>query len=194
MFKYYRTIPYGRRSIYIDKWGEVAHEPTRDIIFVDDSTGEIFISNDLKIKIYKRNKKIKAFYEFYNHYFKKKLVSIVLYVVNVKCISSISNQLKSIRKKLKKKQIQLLANYWQRDIGEKKFEPHFHLMLALPRINIELFNQLFEGDYESGAKAELCDDLQKFTKYLMKKKFFAPFKQKNNSISRKLLKPSLISK
>jgi hypothetical protein len=145
MFKYYRTIPYGRRSIYIDKWGEVAHEPTRDIIFVDDSTGEIFISNDLKIKIYKRNKKIKAFYEFYNHYFKKKLVSIVLYVVNVKCISSISNQLKSIRKKLKRSKYNCLQTIGKGILVKKNLNHIFILCwLYLGLILNSLINCLKE--------------------------------------------------
>lgn len=193
MFKYYRTIPYGRRSKYIDKWGEIPHKPTRDIIFVDDTTGESFTTNDLKLKVYRRNEKIKGFYKFYSPYFKERLVSAILYVVNVKRISSMSNQLKTIRKKFKKKQIQLLAYYWQRDIGEKIFEPHYHAILIIPRISIELFNILFEGKKKkSGAKAELCQDLERFTNYLNGKEFFAPFRKRNNSVSRKLLIPPII--
>lgn len=192
MFKYYRTIPYERRSKYIDIWGEVAHKPTRDIIFVDDTTGESFTTNDLKLKFYRRNQKIKRFYEFYSPYFKERLVSAILYVVNVKRISSMSNQLKTIRKKFKKKQIQLLAYYWQRDIGEKIFEPHYHVILILPRISIELFNQMFQGKNKSGANAVLCQDLERFTNYLNGKEFFAPFRKRNNSMSRKLLIPPII--
>lgn len=194
MFKYKRTTPIGSRSLIIDNWGEVAHEPTREIIFVDDNTGVRFVTNDLAIKLFRRNKKLRNFYEFYCSYFKEKLVSAVLYVVNVKRISSMSNHLKSLRKKFKKKHLQLLAYYWQRDIGEKIFEPHYHLILILPRISIELFKILFEGKNKSGAKAVLCQDLERFTNYLKGKEFFAPFKKRNNTMSRKLLAPPLISK
>jgi hypothetical protein len=192
MFKFHRTIPYGRRSEYIDKWGEIPHKPTRDIIFVDDSTGVVFSTNDLQIKLFKRSKKIKNFYTFYSSFFYEKLVSAVLYVVNVKSISSISNQLKTIRKKLKKNHIQLLAYYWQRDIGENLFEPHYHIILILPRIRIELFNKLFEKKNKCGAKAVLCHNLDRFTSYLIGKEILAPFKSRNNSMSRKLLKPMII--
>lgn len=192
MFKYYRTIPYGRRSKYIDKWGEIPHKPTRDIIFLDDSTGAVFLTNDLQIKLYRRNKKIKDLYTFYSSLFYEELVSVALYVVNVKSISSISNQLKTIRKKLKKNHIQLLAYYWQRDIGEKLFDPHYHVILILPRISIELFNKLFKKKNKSGAKAVLCQNLERFTSYLNGKEILAPFRSRNNSMSRKLLKPMKI--
>jgi hypothetical protein len=192
MFKYYRTIPYERRSKDIDKWGEVAHEPTREITFVDDITGEIFTTTDLKIKLHRRNKKITEFYNFYYPHFKEQTVSAVLYVVNVEQISSMSNQLKTIRKRLNKKQIKLLAYYWQRDNGKIKFIPHYHVLLILPRISVELFKVLFKAKNKSNSKAVLCKNLKGFTKYLNKKEFFAPYKKRNNSMSRKMLIPPII--
>lgn len=193
MYKFYQSIPYGRRSNIIDKWGEVAHEPTRDIILINEETGELFVTNDLATKLYNRNKKIKKLYNFYRWYFLKRQISVVVYVVNVKSISTISNHLKNLKRKFIKKHIQLLAYYWQRDIGEIVFEAHYHVILILPRIDIKLFNELFMGKCKSGAKAEFCKDLSDFTRYLNKKEIFAPHKKRSNSISRKLLKPTFKS-
>jgi hypothetical protein len=189
MYKLYRTIPIGERSNYIDKWGEFPREPMREIHFVNTITGQIFKTNDLLIKKFKRHEKLERLYYFYYGFIFKKKVSTVLYVVNVKRISSISIHIKNIKKKLARKRINLLAYYWQRDIGDNEFEPHYHCIFVISRIDIQEYEKLFKGYNKCDAKAELCNSLRAFTLYLNKKEFFAPYKKRNNSLSKKMLKP-----
>jgi hypothetical protein len=122
MYKFFRSIPLARRSYIIDKWGELPHHPLRQIVLVEEKTGELFCTTDLAQKKNRRNKKLEKLYRFYSGYFHNRQVSIALNVINVKSISSVSNQIKMYRRKLNKKQIQLLAYYWQRDFYNT---PHF---------------------------------------------------------------------
>lgn len=189
MYKLYRTVPIGRGSYNIDKWGELPREPMRELHFVNTITGQIFSTNDLHLKKFKRQKKIEKLYYFYQGYIFNKQVSTVLYVVNVKRISSISIHIKNVKRKLARKRINLLAYYWQRDIGENEFEPHYHCIFILSRMDIHLFSELFKGYNKCGAKAELCNSLMAFTLYLNKKEIFAPYKKRNNSLSKYMRKP-----
>lgn len=189
MFILYRSIPIGIRSKYIDKWGEIPHTPMRELVFVDEETGLTFTTNDLILKKLNRNKKLKKIYLTYKEFIFKKNVSIVLYIVNVKSITNVSNHLKNLKKKYTKKGIQLYAYYWQRDIGEKEFIAHYHVILILSTLTIDKFNSLFKQNNRCGYKAMLCNSLYRFINYLKEKEFYAPFRKRNYGLSRKLILP-----
>ena len=192
MYRFYRAIPYGCKTDNIDKWGELPHRATRDIVFFNDETCLFYKTNDLDIKRNNRNKNLNKLVTFYSGYFEKKLISVVLYIFNVKKISTISNQIKTIKKKLVKKHIDTLAHYWQRDIGENEFIPHFHVILVLERITNNQFQESFKGFCKGGPKPIFCDSLKDFSGYLKNKEFYAPNNKRNNSLSKILKRPRCI--
>jgi hypothetical protein len=192
MFTLYRSIPIGRRSTIIDKWGEIPHKPKRELTFVDPETGVTFTTTDLFLKKLNRNKKLSKLYNAYKNHIENKQVSTVLYIVESKLTSNLSHHIKNIKRKCLKKGIDTYAYYWQRDIGEIEFTPHYHLILILTPLNMEMFNSLFKKKNKCGNKAELCNSLFHFTKYLNKKEFYAPFRKRNYGISKKLLTPNII--
>jgi hypothetical protein len=192
MFTLYRSIPIGRRSNIIDIWGEIPHTPKRDLVFVDQETGVTFTTNDLFLKKLNRNKKLSKLYHTYKNHIEDKRVSTVLYVVKSKQLSNLSNHIKNLKRKCLKKGIGTYAYYWQRDIGEIEFSPHYHLILILSPLDISIFKTLFKKKNRCGYVAELCHSLYLFTKYLDKKEFYAPFRKRNYGISKKLTIPNII--
>lgn len=190
MYKLYRSIPLEQRSYIIDKWGELPQIPKRELIFFDDETGVTFTTNDLHLKKVKRNKNVSRILDTYKSYIGKKQVSTLISVVNVKDISNISNFIKNLKKKFKKNGILIYAYYWQRDIGEVRFTPHYHIILIISRINKNLFSKVIENKRKKREKAELCNSLFRFTKYLQKKEIYAPNKKRSYGISKIFYLPS----
>jgi hypothetical protein len=189
MFTLYRSIPIGRRSNIIDIWGEIPHTPKRDLIFVEIETGVTFTTNDLFLKKLNRNKKLSKLFNTYKNNIKNEQVSTVLYVVESKKISNLSNHIKNLKRKCLKKGIEIYAYYWQRDVGEVEFSPHYHLILILTPLTINTFKSLFKKKNRCGYKAELCNSLFLFTKYLSNKEFYAPFRKRSYGISKKMIVP-----
>ena len=110
--------------------------------FLNSSTGELVSITDLQSNIYKRNKFIKLFMEVYLKHFKNKSISILCFVVYPNRYGTISKFTNTISRKLKRKGISRLGYIWVRDVGNERFEKHFHYLLATSRINDNLLNKL----------------------------------------------------
>ncbi len=190
MYKLYRSIPLCEKSKDIDKWGEIPHKPRRQLVFVEDETGETFRITDLSLKKIKRNKVLFKLYSTYKEYIKKKEISSVFLVLEVKRISNISNYIKNLKKALKKRNVNLYAYYWQRDVGDILFVPHYHIIIIVSKINYEVLSKLFKSKNRCGHKAEFGHSLYDFKSYLKKKEFYAPFKKRNYALSKFLIKPA----
>lgn len=175
----------------IDKLGVIPHQPKRSLIFKEEETNKCFETTDLNLKILARNKKLKRLYDFYKGHIEAKRVSILLYTVNIKRISSISSHLKDFKRKFKKHCVPLLATYWQRDVGDKIFEPHLHVIFILSRINYTLFSEMFPVNPfpKCNGKIILGKTFKIFLNYLGEKDIFSPKGKRSNFISRKLLHP-----
>lgn len=181
-------------EIILDEWGVIPRIPKQAISFREDETGEIFNTTDLGLQIFRRNKKLKEFTDTYLRIFKEKQISLFLISARIKHYVLPSRFYKDFFKKLKKKKIEVLGYYWQRDVGEKDFDPHFHFIIATSRIDPNDFRSLFENKKNPNHAAVLCYNLKEFANYLKVKKLYAPYKKSNSGKSRIFKKPSKLNR
>jgi len=181
-------IVYNSRGSHIsNNMGQNIHPIKYTKTLVNTYTGEIYETNDLK---YKKNKRRKMIYEFTNVYSKpylNKELSILTISVNQSSYMKIQKFLNTIIKKLKRKGIEKLGYIWVFDIGYKKFEKHYHLIMAVSRIEKTLFYELFNKKHNSNYEVEFMKTRYGMFRYLDKKDFFGVHKQKNFGRSRKFL-------
>jgi len=191
MYKLVRITPIATRLNYIDNWGVVPHQPKRVLLFMDEETKKCFETNDIQLKLIRRKKKLQKLQNIYSRYIVSKMISTLLYVVNLKMISSISSHIKDMRRKFEKNKVTILAIYWQRDRGDKDFEPHLHVIFIVERISAKEFKNIFPiiPFPICGGKIKYACTLEKFLNYLDSKEIFAPKGKRGNSLSRKLLHP-----
>ena len=73
--------------------------------YVDPATGEYVSNTDLRSRIYKRDRLLASFCDFYEKYNSEERVSILAIIVDESNYDSISKFLNSIKKKLSRKEI-----------------------------------------------------------------------------------------
>ncbi len=177
-----------RDSYLINNWGEIPRQASQELIFQNNNTGQFITTTDLNIKLFKRNRK---FYEFFNTYyrkFKNDEISILIFIYSINIYKSPSIALKEIRKKMKKNMIQELGYIGLRDIGEKLFKLHFHIMLALTKINDEDYKKIMGNKRSKNYEFEFCQDIGSFTNYLTRKEIYAPRKKRSYFSSKQFKK------
>ena len=191
MYRLIRSTPIDTRLQNIDKWGVIPRRPKRLLVFKNEETNRCFETTDHYLKLCTRNKKLIKLYEFYKMDIQSKKVSTHFYVVDLDMITSISSHIKDLNRKFKKYKVEKLAIYWQRDVGEKCFKPHLHVIFIVSRLNSKQFKELFPviPFPKCNGKITLGNTFEKFTNYLKKKEIYAPKGKRSNSLSRKLLRP-----
>jgi hypothetical protein len=191
MYRLICSTPIDTGLHHIDKWGVIPHRPKRLLVFKNEETNRCFETTDLSLKLCTRNKKLSRLYEFYKMDIQSKKVSTLFYVVDLQSINSISSHLKDLSRKFKKHKVEQLASYWQRDVGEKRFKPHLHVIFIVSRLTYRKFRELFPviPFPRCNGKITLGNTFEKFIHYLQKKEIYAPKHKRSNSISRKLLRP-----
>ena len=152
--------------------------------FLNSSTGELVSITDLQSKIHKRNKFIQLFMEAYLRHFKNKSISILCFVVYPNRYENISKFTNSISRKLKRKEISRLGYVWVRDIGDERFEKHFHYLLATSRIDADLFYELFHKKNHNDYEVEFMKTDNGMKKYINKKDLYGEKKQRSFGKSR----------
>ncbi len=173
--KFLRTSPFFEGgSNNINKSGQIPRSPEREIWFLDDTTGEITGTTDLKLKLNKRNRTLKRFHMTYENMFNKREVSILLIVGSAVRYRSASQLQNTIIKRLSRLSIAVLGSYWQRDTGEIQFKEHYHLMIATKRLTFDELKSICDHKSIANIKIERCKSLQAFTNYLKRKAFYAP--------------------
>lgn len=189
-FKFYRSTPIAEGSYTIDNWGYSARMPRRKIDFIDPDTGNLFETTDTEIRKYRRNKRLTMLKNTYVPFIKSRKVSTLICVIDIDLIPDISAFLKMQKRRFKRLGLSLLAYYWQRDIGDIKFERHFHLILIFDRNNeIKLINLYKPTKWKEKVKGELCVSLKRFKEYLRGKEIYAPSRKRSYGISKHLLPP-----
>lgn len=175
-------------SLLINKWGDIPRVATKKYYFINTITEETFSVTDLHLQKQRRNRVLAKMRETYSRLIVKNKISTIIIVAPVKHYKKPVDFLKEFKKKLIRKCISLLGYYWQRDIGDIKFECHYHLIFFLKKIDGSVFNKLFKrkiGKYN----AEFCDSISKFKEYLKKKEIYAPENMRSYGCSREFKKP-----
>lgn len=139
--------------------------------FLNIITGVLHSQTDLAILKSKRDNAIKTFYNTYKRLYEKQEISILSFVVYEEDYPSISKFLNTISAKLRRKLIRKLGYIWVRDVGDIKFEPHYHIILATSRISKDDFENLFLKKLQK-FKVEFQKTKSGLKKYLLDKELF----------------------
>ncbi len=161
-----------------DNYGQTPQRAKSLKYFVNRFTGEMVLVTDLQQRKNKRNLHLDNFITTYDNLQKEGLVSILGIVVNVSEYNTISKFLDSMRKKLKRKNIDTLGYVWVRDSGDRKAIPHFHIMIATSKISSEDFNKLFSKKRHSKYEVQLSYNPKGLKAYIKVKELFGGKRQR----------------
>ena len=189
-WKFFGMTPlFEKGSLIIDIRGEIAQEAKRCLHFVEDETGLISRVTDLKLKKQKRNRKILQFKQSYQRLFEMNQISIILVAVCIDKYPTAKQYMDILKDQLKANDIEIYGYYYQRDIGEKKFERHFHFFVATTRIAKDKIVKFIKKCSSRIHKITFSFDIEAFANYLMRKEIYCPYKHKSWGCSRKFFKP-----
>jgi hypothetical protein len=146
-------------------------------VFKHEDTGLIKCVSDLQSKIHKRNNYLNLFIGVYGKHVKDKTVTILTLVINQERYSTMTKFINTISRKLKRKGIARLGYVWVRDVGDKEYK-HFHLLLAISRINQTQFDELFCGKSQGKYEVQFKRTKRGMINYLIRKDLFAANKQR----------------
>jgi hypothetical protein len=166
-------------SIESDKLGQLPQQAKYRKHFVNLDTAEVSSITDLDSRKFKRNKHIINFTNTYITLFKKQDVSILSFAVNESKYDSVSKFLDMLGKKLSRKQVDKLGYVWVRDVGEIKFDRHFHVIIATSRITAKMFQELFSKKSHSHFDVEFMRNPNGLKAYLTRKELFGVKRQRS---------------
>ena len=159
-------------SIESNNSGQIAQRAKFRKQFLNTETGEVFITTDLASRKFKRNKNITNFINAYSSPFKAQKISILSFVVNESKYSSVSKFINMLGKKLSRKGVEKLGYVWVRDVGDLKFERHFHVLVASSRIDSTLFQDLLTKKKNTNYDVEFLRNPKGLKSYLTNKELF----------------------
>jgi hypothetical protein len=157
--------------------GQTPIFPKYNKTYLNIETGELNEVSDLQSKIYKRDKFLRLFFNVYQKYYSNKKITILSAVVNQDTYPTITKFINTITRKLKRKGIDRLGYFWVRDIGDKRFHKHFHILLATSIISTEKFKSIFEKKDHSNYEIEYLKS-KGMKSYINDKELYAANKQR----------------
>jgi hypothetical protein len=157
--------------------GQTPILPKYNKTYLNIETGELNEVSDLQSKIYKRDKFLRLFFNVYQKYYSNKKITILSAVVNQDTYPTITKFINTITRKLKRKGIDRLGYFWVRDIGDKRFHKHFHILLATSRISAEKFKSIFENKDHNNYDIEFLKS-KGMKSYINDKELYAANKQR----------------
>jgi hypothetical protein len=107
--------------------------PHYDKTFLNKKTGEIFITNEVKMMKHRRNQMLT---NFYNDYKGTKYTWLEI-GVDFKTTTRIADVLLKLNRNLKKMNLKTLSYVWLIDKGTEYGNMHFHLLVSVDRIQIK---------------------------------------------------------
>ncbi|GGE15326.1 hypothetical protein [Psychroflexus salis] len=127
------------------------------------------ISDSEKLKN-KRNKLLKLFFHTYSDTSKYSLIEFGLpYLVSLE----MSPILSKLRKRCKTENIKLLGYVWVYDVDEENFGSHFHLVIAVEKINEGEFPKCLRTSFKNkNVLGDFIRNNQAFKNYLIDKEIF----------------------
>lgn len=135
-------------------------------------TGELKVVTDVDRMKKNRRLVVKTFFDYYSHFYWRKEVTLLEIVLPIKKRETITDFSKPIKRLLSKTKTPLLGYCWIRDVGEDFATPHFHVVIAIPRINIKgqgLPEYLKFGGFWEGAKTSTVRSVKKIISYYLEK-------------------------
>jgi hypothetical protein len=178
-YKLWRFEVLSGASIESDKSGQIPQKAKYRKHFVNLETAEVSSITDLDSRKFKRNKHITNFTNAYKTLFKNQDVSILTFAVNESKYDSVSKFLNMLGKKLSRKQVDKLGYVWVRDVGDIKFDRHFHVLIATSRITAEMFQELFSKKKHSHFDVEFMRNPNGLKAYLTRKELYGVKKQRS---------------
>lgn len=135
-------------------------------------TGELKVVTDLDRIKKNRRIAVTLFFDYYSLLYELKDVTLLEVVLPIRNGESVSKFTKHIKRVLSKTKTPLLGYCWIRDIGQDFAAPHFHIVLAIHRIDIKggkLPTYLKFGDFWGGASTSTVKSVKKTQSYYLKK-------------------------
>ena len=153
-------------------------------------TGEVKSSNDLIQKKNRRNFIFNEFSRKYSRLYEKNIISLFAIVVSEKYYVTLSKFINSFSRKIKRKGIEKLGYVWARDVGDIKFEKHFHLLIATSLVHYNLFKDLFKNKKDNRYEIQYVKKINGIVRYIKDKELFASHKQRAFGKSKSFLLPN----
>ena len=173
-------------SDYSNNSGYTPNIPKYEKTYIEDATSEIIITTDLAERIYNRNCNLRRFFNKYRSLtFITKTVTVLGAIIDQIHYPTIDNFIKNLKRMLERKEIQVLGYVWQRDVGDNRFEKHYHLLIATTRMDLKISTQieLYGNINPDRFRIELMKTKGGMQKYLRKKEIFSARYQKGFSKS-----------
>jgi hypothetical protein len=152
-------------------------KPRYEKTFYNRITGEKFNTNDVKISRFKRNQILEGFYNRYNEV-KYSWIEIGF---DFKTTTRIGDVLLKVKRNLNKINSNPLSYVWLVDKGETYGNMHFHLLVAVDRIEIKgqkLPKELILTFKQRKVHSSFVGSKKKMINYLKKKSIFYIGKRK----------------
>jgi hypothetical protein len=146
--------------------------------FFNSVTGKKFQRNDVQILKYKRNKLIK---EFFRKYSSNKDYTMIEIGIDFKVTNKVADVLLKLKRNLNKIGIKPLEYFWIVDRGVVFGNFHFHLVVAVDKIDLkgkQLPKELKINFKDKKIHSSFVRNKPKMMEYLMNKKIFYIGKRK----------------
>jgi hypothetical protein len=142
-------------------------------------TDEKFVTNEVQIMKYKRNKKITMFFDTYSSYSKFSLIEVGF---DFEVTNKASDVLRIIKRNISRLNQDFLGYIWLVDKGANNGTMHFHLVIACNKLDFVGKKLPKEMQFKfNGNKihSSFVKNNEKLKKYLLKKKIFDIGKRKH---------------
>lgn len=146
--------------------------------FINKITGEKFIRNDVQIQKYKRNKFI---IDFFDKYKSNSIYTIIEVGIDFRITNRAGDILLKLKRNLNKMGYKPLEYFWLVDKGDIYGNMHFHLVLAIEKIDLkneQLPKELRLNFKGKKVHSSFVRNKPKFRDYLLKKEIYFIGKRK----------------
>ncbi|WP_339836088.1 hypothetical protein [uncultured Flavobacterium sp.] len=146
--------------------------------FRNKMTDEKFVTNEVQIMKYKRNKKITMFFDTYSSYSKFSLIEVGF---DFEVTNKASDVLRIVKRNIARLNQDFLGYIWLIDKGTENGTMHFHLVIACNKLDFvgkKLPKQMQFKFNEKKIHSSFVKNNEKLKQYLMKKKIYFIGKRK----------------
>lgn len=177
-YKYSEDLSKKSTSIIETNYINTIRKGKYEKTFFNKITGEKFVKNDVQIQKYKRNKFIM---EFFNKYQSNSKYSIIEVGIDFKITNRAGDILLKLKRNLNKIGYKPLEYFWLVDKGDVYGNMHFHLVLAIDKIDLkgeQLPEELRLNFKGKKVHSSFVRNKPKFRDYLLKKEIYFIGKRK----------------
>jgi hypothetical protein len=180
------------KSIVSIKGGYTPLLPKYRKTFFDPETSSVWSVTDLDLKKQKRTCALIDFRDTYSRLYALNRISLFTIIVSQKHYPTIKKFLNTITNKFKRKGIAKLGHVWVRDIGNIKFDKHFHILIATEIVSRETFQGMFNIKKHNKYEIEFIKTPEGIVNYLKSKELYASKRERTYQKSREFSKPKAL--